>query len=85
MPIHQWMQGQANISHSIRTVIRAYIQEHGYTDATCQPIEQNVSTQNQIQKVVEENQQNTTHTLINQSISNTTNVVDKTTRNRRFN
>ena len=60
--IQQWMDCQANISHSIRTIIRAYIQENGYTDATCQPVKQNLSTQTQI----------------NQSIfTETNNIVDK--------
>ena len=36
--ITQWMECQANISHSIRTIIKSYIQEYGYTDATCQPV-----------------------------------------------
>lgn len=35
--VFDWIQGQSNLSASIRHIIKQYVAEHGYGDATCEP------------------------------------------------
>lgn len=36
----EWCDAQDNLSYSLRTVIREYIERHGFVDATCHPVSQ---------------------------------------------
>lgn len=38
--VREWIDAQANLSHSLRTLIRDSIRKHGMMDATCLPVEQ---------------------------------------------